>query len=475
MANTFFYLALLTIIFHLPIPTFSMELTTILTDQSALLALKHHVVHDPENVLATNWSTSAPVCNWFGVKWIQAPQNHSSKPYWFRTCRHPSTPLGKFIIPLSSVDRNFNGEIPSWLGSLTELRELYLYRNNFKGVVPFSLGFLPKLEILRLFRNQISELIDFTANNLTGRIPKDMFDLLPNLKTLFLSGNMLSGRIPASLFKCKELRFLSLSFNQLEGSLPVEIGNLSEIPEQVVNLTLLEQFDVTSNNLTGTIPREIGNLKNLGLLNLAANNIAGPLSGHLPSTMGLWLPNLEVLYLGGNHFVGPFPMSISNASQLAILDCQKFEVLNLEYNNLTSSGMSFLSSLPNCRGLEMLDFRYNPLVSGELPVEVLTSMDLSTISFSSDIPTGVADLNDLTYFPYPNRSQEEKAKLVTRADLLPLGTWKRISYLELHLATDGFSDNIYLAMGVMVRVPRDSLRRVNICSKGLQVRVRRRF
>ncbi|MFQ6668389.1 hypothetical protein Gotur_034057, partial [Gossypium turneri] len=66
MGNTFLNLALL-IIFHFSMPTFSIKLTTILTDQSALLALKDHVIHDPENVLTSNWSASAPVCNWFGV------------------------------------------------------------------------------------------------------------------------------------------------------------------------------------------------------------------------------------------------------------------------------------------------------------------------------------------------------------------------------------------------------------------------
>ncbi|KAK9025759.1 hypothetical protein V6N11_038616 [Hibiscus sabdariffa] len=66
MGNTFLHLALL-IIFHFSLPVSSMNLTTILTDQSALLALKDNVIHDPENVLTTNWSVSSPVCNWFGV------------------------------------------------------------------------------------------------------------------------------------------------------------------------------------------------------------------------------------------------------------------------------------------------------------------------------------------------------------------------------------------------------------------------
>ncbi|KAK8492781.1 hypothetical protein V6N12_011533 [Hibiscus sabdariffa] len=102
--------------------------------------------------------------------------------------------------------------------------------------------------------------------------------------------------------------------------------------------------------------------------------------------MGLSLPNLEKLYLGLNYLVGPFPMSIPNASQLAILDIssnyisgfipdtlgnlKSLEILNLEVNNLSSSKMSFLSSLTNCRDLQVLSFDNNPLINGELPVSV---------------------------------------------------------------------------------------------------------
>ncbi|KAL4310222.1 hypothetical protein GQ457_01G003580 [Hibiscus cannabinus] len=66
MGNTFLYLALL-VIFHFPMTIFCLKSTTILTDQSALLAFKDHLVHDPESLLATNWSASTPVCNWLGV------------------------------------------------------------------------------------------------------------------------------------------------------------------------------------------------------------------------------------------------------------------------------------------------------------------------------------------------------------------------------------------------------------------------
>ncbi|KAL4272052.1 hypothetical protein GQ457_13G004120 [Hibiscus cannabinus] len=335
--------------------------------------------------------------------------------------------------------------MPSWLGSLTELRWLYLYFNNFNNSIPSSLDYLSKLKILSLVDNQISgsipssifnisslqeiyiaknmlsgsipsiprdllslQVIDFTFNNLTGHIPKDMFDHLPNLKELYLSANLLSGRVPTSLCKCKELQFLSLSFNQLEGSLPVDIGNLS----------MLQFFAIGKNHFEGTIPPQIGNLKSLERLSLAENNIGGPippaifnistlsiislssnqLSGRLPSNMGLSLPNLQELYLAINQLVGPFPMFIPNASQLVILDMssnyisgsipdtlgnlRNLKLLNLEANNLTSPRMSFLSSLTNCRGLETLGFGGNTLIGGKLP-SLIGNLSGSLVVFSA--------------------------------------------------------------------------------------------
>ncbi|GMJ05323.1 hypothetical protein like AT3G47570 [Hibiscus trionum] len=479
MANTFLSLVLL-VIFHFSMATFSMKLT-IFTDQSALLALKHHISHDPESVLATNWSVSTPVCNWFGVRCGSKHRRVTALNITGLGLVGTIPPhLGNLsflsvlairdnrfhgILPgqLSNLQRlkhlisgnnGFSGEIPPWLGSLTRLRHLILYQNNFQGIIPSSLANLSNLEMLSLEENQIigsipsslfniSSLqlvylynnmlsgpmpsvshdllsltyIDFSVNNLTGHIPNDMFDHLPNLKQLELHFNLLSGRIPANLFKLKDLQLLYLSANQLEGNLQVEIGNLSmlqsfaidhnhfegEIPKQIGNLTLLRDFVCSHNNFTGTIPHQIDSLKNLQVFMAGGNNIVGTIppaifnsstlttislvlnhhSGHLPSTMGLWLPKLEELYLGVNDLIGTLPVSISNASRLTVLDMsdnhfsgsipdtlgnlRNLKRLNLESNNLTSLDMSFLSSLTNCRALEVLKFDSNPLISGKLP------------------------------------------------------------------------------------------------------------
>ncbi|KAL4311703.1 hypothetical protein GQ457_01G003670 [Hibiscus cannabinus] len=513
MANTFLNLVL-HVMFHFSMTAFSMKLTTILTDQSALLALKHHISLDPESVLATNWSVSTPVCNWFGVRCgskhrrVTAlnltglglvgtlPPHLGNLSFLSLLSIRDNRFHGSLPIQLSDLHRmkhlvfgnnSFSGEIPSWLGSLTELRHLILYQNNFQGVIPLSLANLSKLEMLSLEENQllgsipssifnISSLqliylynnmlsgpmpsvshdlfsltyIDFSVNNLTGHIPNDMFDHLPNLKQLELHVNLFSGRIPANLFKLKELHLLYLSYNQLEGNLQVEIGNLNvnfiiagEIPKQIGNLTLLEDFVCSHNNFTGTIPRQIDNLKNLKVFMVGANNIVGTippaifnsstlsliglnmnyLSGHLPPT-GLWLPKLEELYLGANNLIGTLPMSISNASHLTFLDMssnyfsgpipdtlgnlRNLQKLNLEHNNLSSLDMSFLSSLTNCRALEVLKFDNNPLISGKLPSSLgnlsdsLQKFYAFRCNISGNIPSELGNLSRLIHIELGN-------------------------------------------------------------------------
>ncbi|KAK8368543.1 hypothetical protein V6Z12_A01G048800 [Gossypium hirsutum] len=467
MGNTFLNLALL-IIFQFSIrPTFSMKLTTILTDQSALLALKNHV-YDPENVLETNWSSSTHVCNWFRVSCgsrhhrVTAlnlsglglvgtlPPSLGNLSFLSLLSITNNSFHGRLPVQLSNLRRlkhlsfgnnSFSGEIPSWLGSLTELRSLFLNHNNLNGVIPFSLGNLSKLEIWTLSGNQlfgsipssifnISSLqkMDLSNNMLSGSIPPVSRDLLSieliNFNINNLTGhlskdiaNMLSGRIPMSLFKCKKLQMFSLSYNQLEGSLPRNssiLKRLCEIPRHIVNLTLLSVLDFPDNNFTGTIPHQIGNLQNLEYLHLGANNI---LSGHLPPNVGLWLPNLEQLHLDINQLFGSFPMSISNASQLTSLDIssnyfsgtipdtlgnlRNLKRLNLETTNLSSSGMSFLSSLTNCRGLEVLCFGDNPLISGKLPGSIgnlsssLQKFYGPACNIRGSIPSGFGNLSRL--------------------------------------------------------------------------------
>ncbi|GJU58057.1 leucine-rich repeat-containing protein [Tanacetum coccineum] len=62
---------------------------------------------------------------------------------------------------------------------------------------------------------------------------------------LDLSGNNISGEIPASLGNLKALQQLNISHNKISGNIPLSLGNLVRI----------ESLDVSHNQLSGKIPR----------------------------------------------------------------------------------------------------------------------------------------------------------------------------------------------------------------------------
>ena len=91
---------------------------------------------------------------------------------------------------VTELDLNFNGlsgEIPAELGSLSNLRGLYLHDNSLGGEIPAELGSLSNLTLLNL-----------SDNDLSGEIPPELGSL-SNLRGLYLARSGLSGCVPSSL------------------------------------------------------------------------------------------------------------------------------------------------------------------------------------------------------------------------------------------------------------------------------------
>ncbi|ONK64098.1 uncharacterized protein A4U43_C07F22060 [Asparagus officinalis] len=113
------------------------------------------------------------------------------------------------------------------------------------------------------------------------------------LKTIDLSDNNLSGKIPAELADLVGLQSLNLSKNHLTGRIIEDIGNLRQ----------LRSLDLSRNELSGEIPPSLGELTFLSQLNLSYNE----LSGRIPSGKQLRALPYPSIYVGNRNLCG-FPL-----------------------------------------------------------------------------------------------------------------------------------------------------------------------
>ncbi|XP_042510859.1 receptor-like protein EIX2 [Macadamia integrifolia] len=238
---------------------------------------------------------------------------------------------------------NFHGKLPSSLEKCTNLRSLDLGRNGFSGNIPTWIGrSLSSLQIIRLRSNfftgkipshlcklSMLHFLDLAHNNLSGFIPQFLGNLsalegndtesiatgytehmmvvtkgreleysttLDLVKSIDLSCNNLSGKIPDGITTLVGLGTLNLSMNHLTGKIPEKIGDLQN----------LETLDLSINQLSGEIPPSISSLTFLSHLNLSHNN----LSGKIPSSNQLQTISDASMYAGNSGLCG-WPLAIN--------------------------------------------------------------------------------------------------------------------------------------------------------------------
>ncbi|KAM3338607.1 hypothetical protein P3S68_030693 [Capsicum galapagoense] len=233
----------------------------------------------------------------------------------------PSVGNATKLLNLCLDGNKINGNIPKEIGNLSQVVELSLYDNELTGFIPAAL-----FNISSLFT------IHLQFNSLSGPLLLDDETIVSNLKYLSIYFNQISGNIPSNICQLTELEVLSLSFNKITGKIPKNIGCLSKlehfyigdnqikgtIPTSLGNISALQNLNCGRNGIVGKIPLELGKLSNLRVLSFVLNyNLIGEipeaifnmssleiisfsynnLSGRIPTTVGLYLPNLERLYL----------------------------------------------------------------------------------------------------------------------------------------------------------------------------------
>ena len=235
-------------------------------DREALASL-YEATGGPNWKNRGNWLSSAEVGDWYGV----------------------TADADGRVIALDLRSNRLEGELPSELGDLSNLRELIIRKNSLGGEIPPELGDLSNLEVL-----------DAYANELRGKIPAEL-GRLTNLRKLVLGYNRLSGEIPAELGNLTMLEELHIGVNELTGKIPPQLGGLAN----------LRDMDLSVNRLEGELPSELGELGNLVTLDLVANQ----LSGRIPPELGN-MARVEELKLDGNELTGEIPPELGDLDWL---------------------------------------------------------------------------------------------------------------------------------------------------------------
>ncbi|XP_051135321.1 protein STRUBBELIG-RECEPTOR FAMILY 8-like [Andrographis paniculata] len=137
--------------------------------------------------------------------------------------------------------------------------------------------------------------LDLSDNNIHDAIP---FQLPPNLTSLNIGSNNLSGGLPYSILNMGSLNYLNASRNAMSQS----------VGDMFANHSALATIDISFNNFSGDLPPSLASLTNLSTLLLQNNQLTGSLNALAD------LP-LEKLNVANNKFTGWIPpklLSIPN-------------------------------------------------------------------------------------------------------------------------------------------------------------------
>ncbi|KAG8073283.1 hypothetical protein GUJ93_ZPchr0006g41009 [Zizania palustris] len=275
------------------------------------------------------------------------------------------------------------------------VQRLRVHGAGIAGVLTPSLARLPELESISLFGNSLSggipssfsalgatlHKLNLSRNALSGEIPP-FLGAFPWLRLLDLSYNAFSGEIPASLFNpCIRLRYVSLAHNALTGPVPPAITNCSR----------LAGFDFSYNRLSGELPDKLCGPPEINYISVRSNSLSGAIAGKLNACR-----SIDLLDVGSNHFSGEAPFGLLGLVNItyfnvssnsfdgeipSIATCgSKFSYLDASGNRLTGP---VPESVSNCHSLRVLDLGTNAL-AGDIPPTIGTLRSLSVLRLAGN-------------------------------------------------------------------------------------------
>ncbi|KAM7252571.1 hypothetical protein ACFE04_008080 [Oxalis oulophora] len=315
---------------------------------------------------------------------------------------------------------NLIGKFPNWLlANNSRLSYLHLQNNSLSG-------------LLNLLNHSHTHMLtlDISKNLLSGKIPTNLGELLPNIEYLSMSSNRFISNIPSSFGYMSSLNHLDLSNNKLSGKIPDHLGKgcvsligliLSnnslhgQIFSENFNLVKLELLLLGKNQFTGKIHESLSNSSLLSMLDISNNYISGP----IPKWMGN-LSALQKIRMGNNHLKSQIPDELCNLTNLETLDI---------------SGNDIFGSVPSCFLLSIYDLRLSKnRLSGSLydifsNGSSISVLDLSNNHLTGSIPREIKRFPHLTFLLLNNNHLEGKVpKEICKLKLL---SWLDLSHNRL--------------------------------------------
>ncbi|MFZ6011289.1 MAG: RHS repeat-associated core domain-containing protein [Bacteroidota bacterium] len=258
-------------------------------------------------------------------------------------------------------------EMDTWYGvtvSNGDITDLTMTGNNLTGKLPAAIGELRGLTVLNLGNNKLNGTLTSAVGNLT------------RLNHFYLYTNQITGALPTTMQNLLLLRTLNIASNKFSGTIPAFLNQLTE----------LRTFDLSYNNFTGDLP-DLSALVNMGNFKLDACALMN--AGPIPSWIGNYT-NLTTLQMRSAKRTGPLPASMANLTNL--------QYLFLDANQLTGSLPSWIGNFT-----QLINFYINTnQLTGSLPAEIgnltnLTVLAMNNNQFSGSIPTSLGNLTKLTY------------------------------------------------------------------------------
>jgi Leucine-rich repeat (LRR) protein len=325
--------------------------------------------------------------------------------------------------------------ISSWAGVTVEhdrVVGLLLPSNNLRGNLPAFLGQLTDIEVL-----------DMSFNELSGEIPAAITSL-PKLRILELNNNQLSGAYPNNFGTTATLQILHLQHNVLTGALnnASAVAVYDSVANTIISSTTaiaatcglrnLRELNVSANRLTGVIPPCIGNLTALTMLNVSNN----ALEDIIPASLGACV-NLREIYLSSNMLRGSIAPLFQGATELRILDLSDNLLTDLPAGRVVSAQLETLLLQKNQFSGAVPQFLTN-LIS-------LRTLDISDNSFSGVLPSELRALKHLQRFSITNNHLQ---------GVIPSALGEMDSLRVLNLSNNTFADSVPASIGALRQLER---------------------